>query len=140
MDLWKGTNLLQIIERLYEELKVEQLDVTELTQLEHRLNSILQQTRIRKSQITMKHVTDFYEKRKQLKEEQKFMEKEIAAMINEAAVDDWFSCRHLHDDHHQPPWQDPVVNQEVYAYGSTSNSIVPVAPHHQGAMFYNIGL
>ncbi|XP_057508704.1 uncharacterized protein LOC130791546 isoform X2 [Actinidia eriantha] len=126
MDLWKGTNLLQIIERLYEELKVEQLDVTELTQLEHRLNSILQQTRIRKSQITMKHVTDFYEK--------------IAAMINEAAVDDWFSCRHLHDDHHQPPWQDPVVNQEVYAYGSTSNSIVPVAPHHQGAMFYNIGL
>ncbi|GFZ01000.1 hypothetical protein Acr_14g0006350 [Actinidia rufa] len=68
------------------------------------------------------------------------MEKEIAAMINEAAVDDWFSCRHLHNDHHQPPWQDPVVNDEVYAYGSTSNSIVPVAPHQQGAMFYNIGL
>ena len=69
-----------------------------------------------------------------------FLHDQIAAMINEAAVDDWFSCRHLHDDHHQPPWQDPVVNQEVYAYGSTSNSIVPVAPHHQGAMFYNIGM
>lgn len=54
-NTWNGTNLLQMLQRYFEEQKVEQLELTELTQLEHQhdaiqrqLDSILLQTRFRK--------------------------------------------------------------------------------------------
>ncbi|KAI8533399.1 hypothetical protein RHMOL_Rhmol10G0006500 [Rhododendron molle] len=55
MNTRKGTDLLQMLQRYFEEQKVEQLDVTELSQLEHQLDAIqrqldaiLLQTRFRK--------------------------------------------------------------------------------------------
>ncbi|KAE9466389.1 hypothetical protein C3L33_01713, partial [Rhododendron williamsianum] len=47
---------------LFEEHKVDQLDMTELTQLEHKLDTTLRQTRKRKSQLMMKAVAALHEK------------------------------------------------------------------------------
>ncbi|KAG5534694.1 hypothetical protein RHGRI_022728 [Rhododendron griersonianum] len=49
-------------DRLFEEHKVDQLDMTELTQLEHKLDTTLRQTRKRKSQLMMKAVAALHEK------------------------------------------------------------------------------
>ncbi|KAL7183815.1 hypothetical protein ACSBR2_026066 [Camellia fascicularis] len=46
----------------FEEQKIEQLDVAELTQVQHQLDAILRQTRIKKSQLMMKAVTALHEK------------------------------------------------------------------------------
>ncbi|KAL7170591.1 hypothetical protein ACSBR2_035463 [Camellia fascicularis] len=48
MDFSRGTNLLQMVQRHFEEQKIEQLDVAELTQVQHQLDAILRQTRIKK--------------------------------------------------------------------------------------------
>ncbi|CAL5367173.1 unnamed protein product [Camellia sinensis] len=48
MDFSRGTNLLQMVQRHFEEQKIEQLDVAELTQIQHQLDAILRQTRIKK--------------------------------------------------------------------------------------------
>ncbi|KAL7195958.1 hypothetical protein ACSBR1_036062 [Camellia fascicularis] len=62
MDFSRGTNLLQMVQRHFEEQKIEQLDVAELTQVQHQLDAILRQTRIKKSLLMMKAVTALHEK------------------------------------------------------------------------------
>ncbi|KAF7135824.1 hypothetical protein RHSIM_Rhsim08G0042000 [Rhododendron simsii] len=129
MDLWNGTNLLPIVHRLFEEHKVDQLDVTELTQLEHKLDTTLRQTRKRKSQLMMKAVTALHEKRE--REQRRFAQIEMAAatMMND----------HL---------QDPAVNQELCGYSNTNQEIcgypntnqssapAPPLQQHEATMFY----
>ncbi|XP_058179226.1 agamous-like MADS-box protein AGL31 [Rhododendron vialii] len=121
MDLWNGTNLLPIVHRLFEEHKVDQLDVTELTQLEHKLDTTLRQTRKRKSQLMMKAVAALHEKREHRREQRLFTQIEMAAA---ATIND-----HL---------QDPAGNQELCGYPNTNQSSVPEPPlqQHEATMFY----
>jgi len=126
-NTWNGTNLLQMLQRYFEEQKVEQLEVTELTQLEHQhdaiqrqLDSILLQTRIRKSQLMMESVAALHGQNKQLEEENQFTEKEMDDMVNDPTV-----C----DGGHRPNQpadeeEDPVVGmEEIYAWDNTNHCI-----------------
>ncbi|XP_028082283.1 uncharacterized protein LOC114283617 [Camellia sinensis] len=63
MDFSRGTNLLQMVQRHFEEQKIEQLDMAELTQVQHQLDAILRQTRIKK---LMKAVTALHEEMDEL--------------------------------------------------------------------------
>jgi len=51
MNKGDDTNLLQAVQRYLEELKVEQLNAIEITQLEHKLDAILHQLKMKKVQI-----------------------------------------------------------------------------------------
>ncbi|KAM1348401.1 hypothetical protein ACFX2F_002581 [Malus domestica] len=59
---------------------LDNLDVPELTQLEKELDALLRQTRSRKTQLMMETLTALIETEKQLKEEKRLMENEIAAL------------------------------------------------------------
>ncbi|KAL7190205.1 hypothetical protein ACSBR2_022479 [Camellia fascicularis] len=119
MDFSRGTNLLQMVQRHFEEQKIEQLDVAELTQVEHQLDAILRQTRIKKSQLMMKAVTALHEKEEQPREGRQLMEKEITAMINEATMDD--DCRRRHQQQ-QTQQGDPDMDLELYGYANNTNN------------------
>jgi len=131
MDLWNGTNLLPILHRLLEEHKVDQLDVTELTQLEHKLDAILRQTKTRKSQLMMKSVTALHEKR----EKKRFTQQEIAVPMDEATTDNG-----SHDRlNHRQQMQGSFVDQELYGYSTTNQTAVTLPPFQQeeaAATFY----
>ncbi|CAL5370418.1 unnamed protein product [Camellia sinensis] len=121
MDFSRGTNLLQMVQRHFEEQKIEQLDVAELTQVEHQLDAILRQTRIKKSQLMMKAVTALHEKEEQPREGRQLMEKEITAMINEATMDD--DCRRRRRHQQQQTQQgDPDMDLELYGYTNNTNN------------------
>jgi len=126
-NTWNGTNLLQMLQRYFEEQKVEQLEVTELTQLEHQLDaiqrqldSILLQTRFRKSQLMMESVAALHGQNKQLEEGNQFTEKEMDDMVNDPTV---------YDGRHRPNQpadeeEDPVVGmEEIYAWDNTNHCI-----------------
>ncbi|KAI8017730.1 hypothetical protein LOK49_LG04G03518 [Camellia lanceoleosa] len=89
----------------------------ELTQVEHQLDAILRQTRIKKSQLMMKAVTALHEKEEQPREGRQLMEKEITAMINEATMDD--DCRHQQQQTQQG---DPDMDLELYGYTNNTNN------------------
>ncbi|PRQ54288.1 putative transcription factor, K-box [Rosa chinensis] len=74
-----------MIQSELEAQNIENLDVTELTQLEKQLDAILRQTRSRKMQLMMETITALIEKGKKLGEEKDLMEKEIAALMVEKA-------------------------------------------------------
>ncbi|XP_024183394.1 truncated transcription factor CAULIFLOWER A isoform X1 [Rosa chinensis] len=76
---------LKMIQSELEAQNIENLDVTELTQLEKQLDAILRQTRSRKMQLMMETITALIEKGKKLGEEKDLMEKEIAALMVEKA-------------------------------------------------------
>ncbi|KAH7852335.1 hypothetical protein Vadar_023617 [Vaccinium darrowii] len=132
MDLWNGTNLLPILHRILEEHKVDQLDVTELTQLEHKLDAILRQTKKRKSQLMMKSVTALHEKR----EQKQFTQQEIAAPVDKATIDD-SSSDHLN---HRQQMQGSFANQELDGYSTTNQAAVTLPPFQEeeeaAATFY----
>ncbi|ONI19959.1 hypothetical protein PRUPE_3G307800 [Prunus persica] len=71
---------LKTIQSELEAQNIENLDVTELTQLEKQLDTLLRQTRSRKTQLMMDSLTALIEKEKQLQEEKLLMEKEIAEL------------------------------------------------------------
>ncbi|XP_057491060.1 truncated transcription factor CAULIFLOWER A-like isoform X1 [Actinidia eriantha] len=145
---WRGNNPLQMLQRHFEEQKVEQQDVTELTQLEHQLDAItrqldaqLRKMRIRKSQLMREAVTALHGKKKQLwedqqsmetekkqlREDQQSMETEMGAMSNEASVDTDLHRRELLQ---QAKEVDPLVDLEIYAFDddNTNTSTVPQPP------------
>ncbi|KAM7509272.1 hypothetical protein LguiA_019725 [Lonicera macranthoides] len=63
--------------------KVEQMNMTELTRLEHQLDAILRQTRVKKTQLLMESMTTLHDKEKELGNEKEVLEKQITAWINE---------------------------------------------------------
>ncbi|KAF8408436.1 hypothetical protein HHK36_007589 [Tetracentron sinense] len=66
----------------------EQLNVTELVQLEQQLDAALRQTRSRKTQLMKGSIIALHEKEKKLKEDKKLLEEEVAAMDNDNNDDD----------------------------------------------------
>ena len=129
---WRGNNPLQMLQRHFEEQKVEQQNVTELTQLEHQLDAItrqldaqLRKMRIRKSQLMREAVTALHGKNKQLREDQQSMETEMGAMSNEASVD---TDLHRLELLQQAKEVDPLMDLEIYAFDddNTNTSTVPL--------------
>ncbi|KAK3039091.1 hypothetical protein RJ639_028837 [Escallonia herrerae] len=66
---WNSADLLQMVQRNLDGEKAKELNMTELTQLEHQLNAILRQTRLKKE--------------KRLREEKQLLEEEVVAGITE---------------------------------------------------------
>nr|XP_043608046.1 agamous-like MADS-box protein AP1 isoform X2 [Erigeron canadensis] len=87
-EVWTADKLMQITQRHLEENKIQESDISELCQLEKEIESMMQQVRIRKTQIMLGTVKALQEKQKQLHEEKQFMVGEImAARMNENNVD-----------------------------------------------------
>uniref|UniRef100_A0A5B6YIX4 Putative MADS-box domain protein n=1 Tax=Davidia involucrata TaxID=16924 RepID=A0A5B6YIX4_DAVIN len=78
-----GNDLLQMGQRDLEMQIAEHLNITELTQLEHQLDAILRQTRIRKTELMMEAVTSLHKKGKHLRDGNQHMENEVKGRINE---------------------------------------------------------
>ncbi|KAL6136065.1 hypothetical protein ACLB2K_061366 [Fragaria x ananassa] len=76
---------LKMIQSELEAQNLENLDVTELTQLEKQLDGALRQTRSRKSQLMIETISTLIEKGKKLGEEKELIEKQIAALMAEQA-------------------------------------------------------
>ncbi|KAL6139415.1 hypothetical protein ACLB2K_057719 [Fragaria x ananassa] len=84
----KGTcskKSLKMIQSELEAQNIENLDVTELTQLEKQLDGALRQARSRKSQLMIETISTLIEKGKKLGEEKELIEKQIAALMAEQA-------------------------------------------------------
>lgn len=79
MGIWKATSLQEIVQRHIEGQNIKHLNMTQLIQLERKLDSILKQTRNRKTQVIDDTVAALLEKGKQLTQENDAMEKKIAA-------------------------------------------------------------
>ncbi|KAA8533330.1 hypothetical protein F0562_033134 [Nyssa sinensis] len=74
--------LLQIVERDLGEPNMEQLSLTDLTQLEKQLDSALRQIRSRKTRLMMDSVQTLHQKESMLIEENDLLNEEITAMEN----------------------------------------------------------
>uniref|UniRef100_A0A5B6YXS2 Putative MADS-box domain protein n=1 Tax=Davidia involucrata TaxID=16924 RepID=A0A5B6YXS2_DAVIN len=109
--LWTCNHLLQMVQRDIEIQMADCLNITEFTRLEHQLDAILQQTRIRKTELMMEAVTSLHKKEKHLREGNQLMEKEIATLMNEADHQDDPAAELQHYDH---------------ASGSGRNSVPPL--------------
>nr|AZZ09246.1 FLOWERING LOCUS C 2 [Primula vulgaris] len=121
MNVGPGTNLLQAAQRYLEEQKVEQLDVTEITRLEHRLDAISEKLRTKKSQLMMEAVSAVHEKEKQPSGGYESIEQEIQipAMVNEVQYQ-------LHQSEKNNKNQLTVDEiEEIYAAAANENFIMP---------------
>nr|WAO97432.1 MADS-box transcription factor 29 [Lonicera japonica] len=78
-----GSDVLQIVQSHLDAKKVEQMNMTELTRLEHQLDAILRQTRVKKTQLLMEAMTTLHDKERELGNEKEVLEKQITAWINE---------------------------------------------------------
>ncbi|KAA8548245.1 hypothetical protein F0562_004494 [Nyssa sinensis] len=107
--LWTCNDLLQMVQRDLETQMAVCLNIRELSQLEHQLDAILQQTRIRKTDLMMEAVTSLHKQDEYQREVNQLVEKEIATLTNEA------------DCHYQA---DPVADPNDHASGS--NGSVPL--------------
>nr|ABO61200.1 MADS-domain protein [Geum rupestre] len=76
---------LKMIQSELEAHNIQNLDVTELAQLEKQLDATLRQTRTRKTQLMMEAISSLVDKEKKLGEEKDLMEKEIAVLMEEQA-------------------------------------------------------
>ncbi|XP_050105436.1 truncated transcription factor CAULIFLOWER A-like [Malus sylvestris] len=93
-DLRAGANRSpKMIQSGREAQDLDNLDVPELTQLEEELDALLRQTRSRKTQLMMENLTALIETEKQLKEEKRLIENEIAALNLKEQADQGLSCR-----------------------------------------------
>ncbi|XP_010660744.1 MADS-box transcription factor 18 isoform X3 [Vitis vinifera] len=72
---WAGADLLKIVESQVEGPRIEQLRLSELSQLEQKLDGMLRQTRRRKTQLMMEAIACLKEKVKELNEQKQQMEK-----------------------------------------------------------------
>ncbi|KAI3666040.1 hypothetical protein L6452_44678 [Arctium lappa] len=87
--VWTADELTQMIQRHLEERKVEQSDITGLSQLEKEIDGVLQQVRTRKTQLMLGAVKVLQEEQKQLRKEKQSIVGEImAAKLNQSNVDD----------------------------------------------------
>ncbi|CAN0924905.1 Agamous-like MADS-box protein AGL31 [Linum grandiflorum] len=78
-----GPDLLQMLQRHLEEKTVDQLDSTELMQLERKLESLLRGARIRKTELMIEAVTTLYKQQEAPPPpENLMMENELAAITN----------------------------------------------------------
>ncbi|XP_062156681.1 MADS-box protein FLOWERING LOCUS C-like [Alnus glutinosa] len=74
--------LLKLVQQELKGPNMEQLSVTDLAQLEKKLNAALMYTRTRKTQLMMESIISLHEKERMLREENELLEREIAAMRN----------------------------------------------------------
>ncbi|XP_058187267.1 truncated transcription factor CAULIFLOWER D-like isoform X2 [Rhododendron vialii] len=132
MNTRKGTDLLQMLQRYFEEQKVDQLDVTELSQLEHQLDAIqrqldaiLLQTRVRKSQLMMEAVAALHGQRKNPGEEnqfaENFTEKEMDEMVNDGGAYD--GGQRPQQAAEEGEEEEPAVGTEIYTWDNTNHCI-----------------
>ncbi|WRX21315.1 Transcription factor [Theobroma cacao] len=113
IDLWRGTSLQAMVERHIEGQNIEQLNMTQLVQLERQLDSILRQTRNRKTQVMMDTIAALNKKEEHLRQEKHDMEMEIAART--MGVEDRERAEKLNQDPHsngydQPPLQKGLLH------------------------------
>ncbi|XP_068324234.1 MADS-box transcription factor 14-like isoform X1 [Pyrus communis] len=93
-DLRAGASLsLKMSQSGMEAQDLDNLDVPELTQLEKELDALLRQTRSRKTQLMMETRTALIETEKQLKEEKRLIENEIAALKLKEQAEQALTCR-----------------------------------------------
>jgi hypothetical protein len=78
-----GSEVLQIVHSHLDPKKVDQMNMTELTRLEHQLDAILRQTRVKKTQLLMEAMTTLHDQEKELGDERDLLERQITAWINE---------------------------------------------------------
>ncbi|OMO85381.1 Transcription factor, MADS-box [Corchorus capsularis] len=104
-DLWRATSLQEMVERHIEGQDIQQLNMTQLINLEKQLDSILRQTRNRKTQLMMDTVDALHEKENQLKQEKNVMENKIAAemQVEDGEKDDELNQEDPHSDSNQTP-------------------------------------
>ncbi|XP_017975151.1 PREDICTED: truncated transcription factor CAULIFLOWER D isoform X3 [Theobroma cacao] len=95
IDLWRGTSLQAMVERHIEGQNIEQLNMTQLVQLERQLDSILRQTRNRKEE--------------HLRQEKHDMEMEIAART--MGVEDRERAEKLNQDPHSNGYDQPPLHK-----------------------------
>ncbi|KAI5604502.1 hypothetical protein BDE02_01G292200 [Populus trichocarpa] len=79
---YMDANPLQMVQRYFEGKNIEQLNLTQLIQLERELDSTLVYTRGRKNEAMMKSVTALHQKEQDLTDENNLIEREISAIIN----------------------------------------------------------
>ncbi|KAJ7013799.1 agamous-like MADS-box protein AP1 [Populus alba x Populus x berolinensis] len=79
---YMDANPLQMVQRYFEGKNIEQLNITQLIQLERELDSTLVYTRGRKTEAMMKSVTALHQKEQDLTDENNLIEREISAIIN----------------------------------------------------------
>ncbi|OMO99449.1 Transcription factor, K-box [Corchorus olitorius] len=104
-DLWRENSLPEMVERHIEGQDIQQLNMTQLINLEKQLDSILRQTRNRKTQLMMDTVDALHEKENQLKQEKHVMENKIAA---EMEVEDGEKDDEMNQDPHSDSNQTPL--------------------------------
>ncbi|KAK9925533.1 hypothetical protein M0R45_033855 [Rubus argutus] len=98
---------LKMIQSELEAQNIENLDVSELTQLEKQLDAVLRQTRSRKTQLMMETITDLIEKEKKLGEEKDLMEKKVEELMREQ------------ENPQEDPDADADADEEVNEYSSS---------------------
>nr|AGC94569.1 flowering locus C [Betula platyphylla] len=74
--------ILKLVQKQLEGPNIEQLNVTDLAQLETQFNAALTYTRSRKTQLMMESIISLHEKERMLREENELLEREIASMKN----------------------------------------------------------
>ncbi|XP_017975153.1 PREDICTED: MADS-box transcription factor 6 isoform X5 [Theobroma cacao] len=109
IDLWRGTSLQAMVERHIEGQNIEQLNMTQLVQLERQLDSILRQTRNRKTQVMMDTIAALNKKEEHLRQEKHDMEMEIAART--MGVEDRERAEKLNQDPHSNGYDQPPLHK-----------------------------
>ncbi|XVE67677.1 hypothetical protein DITRI_Ditri09bG0007400 [Diplodiscus trichospermus] len=101
-DIRQSTSLREMVQRDIEGQNIEHLNMTELMQLEKRLDSILRQTRNQKAQVMVDTVAALREKEKQLRREKQVMEKKIAEIM-EVEDGERLNQQDFHSSNCEPP-------------------------------------
>ncbi|XP_010660743.1 truncated transcription factor CAULIFLOWER A isoform X2 [Vitis vinifera] len=106
---WAGADLLKIVESQVEGPRIEQLRLSELSQLEQKLDGMLRQTRRRKTQLMMEAIACLKEKVKELNEQKQQMEKMIAAAESKDALQHEDLVMEQAGNNSKPPPQNVVL-------------------------------
>ncbi|XP_034706494.1 truncated transcription factor CAULIFLOWER A-like isoform X1 [Vitis riparia] len=106
---WAGADLLKIVESQVEGPRIEQLRLSELSQLEQKLDGMLRQTRRRKTQLMMEAIACLQEKVKKLNEQKQQMEKMIAAAESKDALQHEDLVMEQAGNNSKPPPQNVVL-------------------------------
>lgn len=106
---WAGADLLKIVESQVEGPRIEQLRLSELRQLEQKLDGMLRQTRRRKTQLMMEAIACLKEKVKKLNEQKQQMEKMIAAAESKDALQHEDLVMEQAGNNSKPPPQNVVL-------------------------------
>ncbi|KAL3611866.1 hypothetical protein D5086_002886 [Populus alba] len=83
---YMDANPLQMVQRYFEGKNIEQLNITQLIQLERELDSTLVYTRGRKTEAMMKSVTALHQKEQDLTDENNLIERELASLYHENQI------------------------------------------------------